>query len=181
VGFDVFEGTVRVLEEGLPPLPQRLEPSQTVPVAVWRGESHGAVLFVRLWRNGNMDCECAITERRAGGGWEEPMGSGGGGWIDDPLVRPEEGWQGDAVLWLGESGSNGVRAVRGAASKRVSAIEVEQAGRRRSLPVESPCGAFVVGIESQEPAVVRALDEHGRALIDAAGAPAEIAVSDALP
>jgi hypothetical protein len=155
MGFDVFEWTVRVLQEGLPPLPDRLEPSQTVPVAMWRGESHGAVLFVRLWRNGNMDCECAITNRRADGGWDEPTASSGSAWIDDPLTRPEDGWRGERVAWLGVSGSDGVRAVRGAASKRVSAIELEQAGRRWSLPVESPCGCV---------------------LSDADGRPAEIAV-----
>ena len=82
MGFDIDAWTVRVLEDGVPPLPGRLEPSQTVPVAVWRGEAHGAVLFLRLWRNGNMDCDCAITERRAGGGWDMPMGWGGSAWIE---------------------------------------------------------------------------------------------------
>jgi hypothetical protein len=160
VAYDVAEWTVRVLEGGLPPLPDRLEPSQTVPVALWRGEQHGAVLFVRLWRNGNFDCDCAIAPRGAGG-WEEPSSWGGGGWIDEPLVRTQHGWDGDQVAWLGSSGTNGVRAVRGAASMAVSAIEVEQGGRKRSYRVDSPCGAFVVGIESPEPARLRAVDERG--------------------
>jgi hypothetical protein len=134
------------------------------------------VLFVRLWRNGSMDCECAITERSAGGGWEEPVGSGGSAWIDDPLVRPEDGWQGEHVLWLGVSGSDGIRAVRGAASKRVSAIEVEEAGRSWSLPIDSPCGAFVVGIESPAPATVHAIDEQGGRCVTPDGELAEIAV-----
>jgi hypothetical protein len=50
MGFDVGDWTVRVLDEGLPLLPERLEPSQTVPMALWWGGRHGAVLFVRLWR-----------------------------------------------------------------------------------------------------------------------------------
>ena len=30
--------------------------------------------------------------------------SGGSGWIADPLVRSENGWDGDPVLWLGRTG-----------------------------------------------------------------------------
>jgi hypothetical protein len=176
VAFDVGEWTVRVLEDGLPPLPERLEPSQIVPVAAWRGERHGAVLFVRLWRNGQVDSDCAITQRRADGGWDEPWGWGGGPWVDDPLVRSETGWDGSPVAWLGTSGNDGVRAVEGAASKQVAAIEVEQAGRKWTVAIDSPCGAFVVGIESPGPASVRAVDEHGRMLRESRGRPAAIDV-----
>src|SRR4051794_12188158 len=60
VAYDIGEQTVKVVTEGLPALPDRFEPSQTLPVALWRGERNGAVLFVRLWRNGNYDSDCAI-------------------------------------------------------------------------------------------------------------------------
>ena len=52
----------------------------------------------------------------------------------------------------------------GAASQRVAAIEVEQAGRKWLVTIDSPCGAFVVGVESVEPATLRAVDEYGDAL-----------------
>jgi hypothetical protein len=58
VAYDIGEQTVKVLTEGLPALPDRFEPSQTLPVALWRGERNGAVLFLRLWRNGNYDSDC---------------------------------------------------------------------------------------------------------------------------
>jgi hypothetical protein len=184
MGFDIGEATVRVLEEGLPTLPTRLEASQTVPVALWRGERYGAVLFVRLWRNGNVDSDCAITERAANGSWEQPSGWGGSGWIDDPLVRSETGWGGDPVAWIGSTGIGSraedenfavahtgldVRALRGAASSRVAAIEVEQRGRTWTVPIESPCGAFIVGLESPGPATLRVLDRDGQPLADATG------------
>src|SRR5262249_4344250 len=103
MGYDIGEQTVNVLTDGLPALPDRFEPSQTLPLALWRGERSGAVLFVRLWRNGNYDSDCAITERAADGSWDEPSAWGGSGWIDDPLHRPDEGWDGDPVVWLGRS------------------------------------------------------------------------------
>jgi hypothetical protein len=175
MGYDIGEQTVKVLTEGLPALPDRFEPSQTLPLALWRGERNGAVLFVRLWRNGNYDSDCAITERRPDGSWEEPSGWGGSGWIDDPLHRPEEGWEGDPVAWLGrmsvESEGRVVRVAEGAASKRVAGIEVEHAGRKWLYPIESPCGAFVVGVESPEPATLQALDYRRQPLCDADGKP----------
>ena len=217
MGFDIDAWTVRVLEQGLPPLPARLEPSQTVPIALWRGERYGAVLFVRLWRNGNVDSDCAITERAADGSWEEDVFAGGSGWIQDPLVRSENGWDGDPVIWLGTTGMGfgvepedetdepgmhpvivkvpaglsedesralveahaqrerearqalwdqfDVRAIVGAASARVAAIEVEQGGRKWEVPIESPCGAFIVGLEQPGPATLGVLGHDGSHLV----------------
>jgi hypothetical protein len=209
--MDIGAWTVRVLEGGLPPLPARLELGQTVPVARWRGERYGAVLFVRLWRNGTVDSDCAITQRAADGSWEEPGAWGGSGWIDDPLVRPRTGWEGDPVMWLGISGIGSgeedipsdpfdlsitdvvalprdagpdawpsidrepwagldVRALLGAASEQVAAIQVEHEGRTWTVPIESPCGAFIVGVESPGPATLRVIGHDGQPLADADGA-----------
>ncbi len=104
MGFDIGEWTVRVLNGGLPPVPAGLEPGQTVPVALWRGERYGAVLFLRLWKDGNVDSDCAIAARAEDGSWNEPSAWGGSGWIDDPLVRSRGGRDGDPVAWLGSSG-----------------------------------------------------------------------------
>jgi hypothetical protein len=206
MGFDIEEWTVRVLEDGLPLLPGRLERGETLPVAFWCGERYGAVLFVRLWKNGQPDSDCAITERAPDGSWLEPSGWGGGPWIDDPVVRSTTGWDCHQVAWLGSQAIGGdepeeilpdwvrevptadgvsgaevihipadmpneevdamfaareaardarlleaaatcdFRAILGAASTAVVAIEVEHAG------------AFVVGIEGRGPARLRALD-----------------------
>ena len=50
-----------------------------------------------------------------------------------------------------------VRVAEGAASSRVAAIEVQQGGRKWLHPIESPCGAFAVGVESAEPATLQAV------------------------
>jgi hypothetical protein len=223
MGYDIAEWTVRVLEDGLPPLPDRLERGQTVPVAFWRGEKYGAVLFVRLWRNGQPDSDCAIAERAGDGSWQEPSSWSGGPWIDDPVTRSETGWDGHQVVWLGsqatgDAAEEGVpewatevaspggvtgaeivavpadmpkeevdamfaaheaefegrlleaarqsdfRAILGAASTQVTAIEVDHGGRSWRQPIDSPAGAFVIGIEGPGPATLRALDASGASL-----------------
>jgi hypothetical protein len=229
VGVDLEELAVRVLDGGLPVLPERLETGVPVPVALWRGRSFGGVLFLRLWTNGNVDAESVLVERDADGRWEDVLGSGGGGWIQDPLVRSETGWEGDPVLWIGSQGvglepdehddcpwppaepgefgtsyavtlrvppglsedqarayvehSNererrvraarwdrlDVRLMRGVASRQVAAIEVEQAGQRSSVPIDSPCGAFIVGLEQRGPATIRVIGHDGLPLPDGDG------------
>ena len=228
---DLDEFAVTVLSTGLPRLPSGLETGVLVPIALWRGARFGAVLFVRLWTNGNVDSECALVEREVDGAWGAVLGSGGGGWIDDPLVRNETGWDGDPVLWIGSNGIGlqpddedyepafvpaegkqlglvsrpvivrvpegldddqarayldearkadrrrwearwdrlDLRALRGVASTQVQAIEVEQGDRRWRVPIDSPCGAFLVGLEQRGPATVRALGHDGRPLADADG------------
>jgi hypothetical protein len=64
-----------------------------------------------------------------------------------------------------------VRVAEGAASSRVAAIEVQQGGRKWLHPIESPCGAFAVGVESAEPATLQAVDDQGEPLYDADGQP----------
>ena len=124
---------------------------------------------MRLWKDGQPDSEVAIARRAADGSWEAPSW-GGGPWIDDPMVRPEDGWDGSPVVWLQHAGQfvhgerDGVRAQAGAAAWRVAAIQVEQAGRTWSVPVDSPCGAFIVVMESLEPARLCAVDERGEVL-----------------
>lgn len=155
---------MQVLEEGLPPLPERLEKGQTVPIALWRGERYGAVVFVRLWRNGQVDHDCAITSRADDGAWEEPSSYGGSAWIDDPLHRPESGWDGEPVEWIGVTGIQEIRAVKGVASLEVASIGVEQSGRKWRVPIDSPAGAFVVGLEDPAPVILHALGAGGQLL-----------------
>jgi hypothetical protein len=183
MAMDIGEWTVRVLDHGLPALPARLERGETVPAAVWQGKRAGGVVFVRLWKNGQPDSEVAIARRAADGSWEVPSW-GGGPWIDDPMIRPEDGWDGSPVLWLQHAGqfvqgdTDGVRAQAGAAARRVAAIQVEQAGRTWSVPVDSPCGAFIVVMESLAPARLCAVDERGEAVLERPGVPACMQLDD---
>jgi hypothetical protein len=213
MGFDVGEWTPRILEGGLRPLPERLEPSRTFAIALWRGPHYGAVVFIRLWRDGEtIDYDCAIAERLGDGSWNEPDSWSGAPWMPDPLTRPADGWDGDQVVWLGQTAKLApleddddwtpppgsleetftfelpagateaehealiaemearmtpdpdeyvVRAVLGAASQRVAAIGVEFGDRSWTVAIESPCGAFIVGIEGPGVATLQPLDSDG--------------------
>jgi hypothetical protein len=77
----------------------------------------------------------------------------------------------DVEAWMdAQMADSDVRAVEGAASMLVAAIEVEHDDRRWTVPIESPCGAFIVGIEGKGPATLRAIGHDGRPLADADGA-----------
>jgi hypothetical protein len=165
MGFDIDECTTLVLSGGLPPLPASLEPGKTLPLARGLGDHYGAVLFVRRWRNDNVDCDVAILARDSSGSWAEFTTSSGSAWIDDPLTRSESGWNGEQVLWLGISGRDDVRVVRGAASDQVAAIRLKQEAQPvRVYSVDSSSGAFLVGIESPGPAQLEPLSRSGETL-----------------
>jgi hypothetical protein len=162
--MDIDEWTPQVLTKGLPPLPERLEPCQRVPVALWRGERHGAVLFVRLRSDGDTEFDCAIAERTQDGSWKEANSWGGGAPADIPLVRNKKGWAGEQVLWKGMLSDEDVRAVSGVAAVAIAAIEVEQGDRGWTFPIDSPCGAFVVVLETLGPATLRAVGSNGEVI-----------------
>ncbi|HSH58786.1 MAG TPA: hypothetical protein VK988_03925 [Acidimicrobiales bacterium] len=217
MGYEVGEWTVQVLENGLPRLPDHLEPGETVPVAFWRGQRFGAVLHMRLWRNGRWDSDCAVTERDAEGGWEHPSSWAGGGWVN-PFERPDDGWDGEPVLWIGRrllgfdddaddespradhleymAGETNlelrgsfrrpcrlenllseedfpIRVQEGMAARVVAAIEVQQGDRKTVYAIDSPTGAFVVGVESPGAAVLRPLGHDKQLLADSEGRPVE--------
>lgn len=48
------------------------------------------------------------------------------------------------------------------------------------MPIESPCGAFIVGFETGGPAHVRAIDAEGRAVLNRDGVPEVLEVDDFL-
>jgi hypothetical protein len=100
------------------------------------------------------------------------------------MTRPEEGWDGYPVEWLhqraeyDDSGGDGVRAFAGAASRRVRAIGVEQGSQKWTVPVDSPCGAFIVVLDSLDPARLCALDERREVLHGPEGKPECIDLED---
>jgi hypothetical protein len=169
--WDFSEETVRVLTDGLPEPPPAAVPGLTFPAALHRGGFFGAVLFLRLWRNGNWDSDTAITCRE-GTGWAYPSSCGGGGWTD-PYNRPIDGWNGDPLMICGGSGSGmddddgNVRyatAVDGLAAKAVAAIEYTTAGKTLRYSIDSPLGAFVIVVEGEERPMLSARGGDGTPL-----------------
>src|SRR5436853_2432704 len=96
-----------VLDNGLPDLPETVEVGWSVPIARWVGEQVGAVLHVQWnWSDDHDDDELNSEVEvlaRSESGWQYPSGSGGIGWLDPPLVRPEP-VRGGHIFLFGEHG-----------------------------------------------------------------------------
>src|SRR6266516_3709637 len=169
VGWDFSEATVRVLTDGLPTPPSSPEPGVTFPVALHRGERLGAVLFLRLWRNGEWDSDSAIAERE-NDGWIEPSSCSGGGW-PSPYDRPFEGWEGSALLvnWQScqethcEDGSiRSTAAIEGMAAGSVASIRCSTSTATFDYELDSPLGAFIIVVEDARAPMLTPLDSHGQ-------------------
>ena len=171
MAWDFSVETVSVLTDGLPQPPAPPVPGQTFPAALHRGERFGAVLFLRLWRNGNWDSDSAIAAR-AIAGWEEPGSCGGHDWIN-PYPRPADGWDGQPVrvlgTWRKETQADDdsliqIAAVEGMTASCVTAIHCETHQGSFIYPVDSPLGAFVIVVEGDELPSLTPLDAEGNPL-----------------
>lgn len=170
----------RILKEGFEGPPPSLEPGQTAAFARWSRGRHGAVFFIRRWRNGEFDRDLAITCQDPDGNWLEPASYGGGGWRD-PYDRPPAGWDGEPILWMGESSSTVcaddddegtvVRVFEGLASPQVSKLEVlDHRGQLFDVvQIRRDTGMAIVGVVGEEPYVVVARAADDSVLRDARG------------
>jgi hypothetical protein len=177
MGYDIEEETVRVLEHGFDGPPASLGPSQTAPFAVWVREPYGAVFFIRRWRDGTFDTDCAITERAPDGSWEYPQGHGGGGWCD-PFDRPPDGWDGDPLVWGGEVGRGvgddpwvSVNVAQAMASPVVKVLEVLDFNGAvvDVVRVRDDTGVVIVGLVGEGTHTVVARGADGAVVRDASG------------
>lgn len=178
MGFSIELETVRVLTEGLTP-PPSLERGGTAAFARWIHEPYGAVFFVRLWKNSEWDTDLAITTQDSSGNWLEPGGYGGGGWWN-PFDRPVEGWEGNPILWGGESSRDLgeddqeellVRVIDGMASTRVARLEVHDAEGNLFdvVDIREDTGVFLVGVLGGGLYTISAFGGDGSILQDGQG------------
>lgn len=170
------ERSAWVLDAGLPPLPDRVGPDDSVPVAFWAGPVFGAVLNV--W-GCDHDPDCPPEEhlatstqcfKRTPNGWEFAGVSAGTDWptpglrglvlSDDAVVfdvesvqtvrGPDDGWTCSAV-----DGVVGASAVW---------IELTQDGDVVRQKIEAPTGAVVVAMSNTSEALIRTFDRAGAVL-----------------
>ena len=165
MGLDLETLTVRVLDQGLPSIPDDLPPDgSTVAVARTVWQSFGAVLFVRRRTDGQWECETALTALAPAGTWEPPGRFGGGPWPRTGLRRPAGG----RVEWIGRHGEtlDGrlVVAHRGVVASQVARLRVEQDGRAREEPVRSEVGAVLVLAHADSELTAAAIAEDGAVL-----------------
>ena len=104
----------------------------------------GAVFRFSVGTDGAWFAECIVASRRDDGSWEDHGrgGSHGTAW-PLPWRPPAEGWDGSPLLVMGTT-SFGVEATFGFAAPAVRTVTAEHQGRRRTVDIASPVGAFVV-------------------------------------
>ena len=155
-----------MLNTGLPPLPPSLRPRWPVPVAIWSGERHGAVMVVE---DCDHDPHCpsephymAMTycyRRQGPEEWELPSGCGGTDWpggtstnslLEEREVLLEGGQSGSSTGWMCSKADGFV----GSAARWIE-LEEGAVTTRRAV---SDSGAFVVVLDGDGPATVRILD-----------------------
>jgi hypothetical protein len=172
VGFEAYQPE-DVLEQGLPPMPAGIEPDGSFPVASFRDESFGAVLYG--YRNEadelaspeeEYEPEIEYFRRDPVGGWVG-LGGGGGGWIN-PFAPPEDLLQRSVMLPTGVAGmTNGVTQISfvgGLCRDDVASVEVEDSNGLKRYPVDGTRHTFVVGAYGS-PALIRCLDRDGGVIV----------------
>ena len=161
----------RVIEHGLPGLPEVLTYQMSIPVACWRAPSCAVVLFLRFQpRDGKfwpkMTMGTYFLDRD---GWTAHRMWAGTSWSHDPIARP-----GALRDLAGKTiGSSGVASTQqpgpgypaavaaGRVAPAVKQIALVQDGHEDRRPLESHFGAWAVCAEKPGPYDVAAFDEHG--------------------
>lgn len=178
-----------VLDNGLPELPESLEPGHGIAAARWVDGDFGVVLCVYRRVPDADDDPVDFDEYgydvrgyfRHNGEWEALNGSGGSSWPDPPFARLSELRQygiASGHMHAEGAGNELVRIADGFAGPGVMTIEVSHNGAVTQMPVESPIGAWVVGVVGEGPAAWTARDADGR--IAATGKFNEPRTSDAV-
>lgn len=167
MAWDAFKEAEDVLNLGLPDPPMSPAPGVTFPAARHCGQRFGAVLFLRLWRNGQWDSDTVICARGDNGNTQ--VAQGGGGWLD-PYRRtgdePPLTVMGSTGTWIEDDDGSEllVTAVEGACSPEVSAIQCTTLSDSFIYPVESRLRAFVIVAPGPVARTLTALDASGNEL-----------------
>jgi hypothetical protein len=159
-----------ILQNGLPPLPLRLEKGMSVPLARWIGHEYAGVLFVEwAWSEdpqmNDLPDRLVSTVHSfvyAGDeGWLEFAGVGGTGWCDPPFERPQ--YLSTDVRWYGFNLSVSDRGRCGSwygiVGPGVRYLQLVDRAGLAEAAIESPIGAFVVSFDAGEPCSILFLSE----------------------
>jgi len=177
--FDFDEMKVsgaRALEHGLPALPEELTTPTVIPLAYWKTPSSGAVLFLSL-STPESDSESPVghwhgTYERIDESWNLRGFTGAAHW-GGPAGPPgaTDGLQGKAIrkggwvtTWDPDTGEDPhVSLVWGWHSPEVAQIWLVQGDRREICP-SGHYGAWIIGLDSNDPWRIEAHDHSGRRL-----------------
>jgi hypothetical protein len=131
-----------------------------------------ALYYFGVGQGGAYSADCAIALRVSPGGWQETTGGGiFGGGLDVPFRPSRQRSGGHFVSTFIVAGMdlpddlNNLVLVRGAggfAIPEVRSIGVRSDREDRTVPIESPSGAFVVVVLGEGSAELQGQDERGR-------------------
>ncbi|TFV78487.1 hypothetical protein E4P39_04670 [Blastococcus sp. CT_GayMR19] len=165
----------RFLAEGMPAPPPRMpvavDEIVEVPLAVWQQGDVAAVLWVERERNSD-EVDARVDTFVNAGRWQLAS-SGGGSWLGDldaPIPSGVVAIMGLTSELRSPSTGGCYGLVGGRVGRDVTAVGYRGPDRRGIVPVVSPIGAFLVGIEI--PAAfgigpIRSLDGPTDSVLDA--------------
>jgi hypothetical protein len=169
-GYDGIE----ILEHGLPELPKTLDYSQSVPVAYWKGEVLGTVLFLYYLRDRDGDPRprgFSGTYVRAGEGWQprKRWTPNDGARIDfDPITSIEStDYGGSAIHWTGGRHTSEPEEdepailISGRHAPNVAEIRFIQGEVLRQSRADGHFGFWTICSDAFEPFRIEAHDSEG--------------------
>ena len=179
---------ITVLDRGLPPLPDVLDYTMSVPVASWAASGCAVVLFLEYSRDpdGTIAPRPVVhmpTFARDGDSWTAHRWCVGAGWSHDPIANPRDLRDLSGQVMAG--GSGGFTAtpapghpaviVAGRVAPVVTQIALIQDGREDRRALRSHFGAWVVCADRWSPYQINALDDNGAVLASIQGPPLDLA------
>jgi hypothetical protein len=138
-----------------------------VPVALWRSDDVGAVLFLGSHEEDgtlSVECELLTLSRGSGGDWKTSNFTGGGSWPSDavlaePTLPPRSAVMVNAVY----TPDNDIQAAAFATTESEFSVEVLENHRMSSAIYRSRVGAIIVAYRGDD-VTVRIRDIAGSTL-----------------
>jgi hypothetical protein len=179
--FPLDNETARVLNCGLPESARNAGLDYTGPVAYWRGERYGVVARLEH-SDGSYHLTNRICELHPNGEW----GNRGGGrcyLLHHPTDWSGERWNERQVDWVaGLSFEGEAAATFGWARGDVAKIEARVGDSAMArVDIESPFGAFVIGLEPPADGELVALDHRSNPILRSDGTIESFTVTAADP
>jgi hypothetical protein len=171
VSFD----PVRVLRDGLPPVPSTpLHPGERYPLALSSEDSIAVVMYVARGPDGSWWLETSDLQHDAQAGWHQ-IGSGRCNWVDVFSPPPELARSvclPPSITWTAGDGGE-TWTIAGMCAAEVATVRTTDDTGDRGYPLSADRPFFVVRIRGAT-GIVRFLDRDGSDLVNSAGTSSQL-------